>query len=151
MCLEPRGSFSNDSLSRQTINTNDSSSSPSPSFFSFLPQLLFHPLVSTSQTPVSLCLHLSFPLCLHTVPTSPPLCLAPESWHTGGCRCVTRQLTPPTPLQSMCITAKHNGELCECHQYAAEGDVVTLQTTWSINLHTFWGYNQWLFLSFFSS
>ncbi len=37
-----------------------------------------------------LCLYLFFPLRLHTVPTSPPLCLAPESWHTRGCHCVTR-------------------------------------------------------------
>lgn len=46
------------------------------------------------------------------------------------------QLTPPTPLQSMCITAKHNGEPCECHQYAARGDVVTPQTKWFSKWHT---------------
>lgn len=91
-CPEPRGSFSNGSLSRQTINTNDSSS-PSPSFFPPFPVTdtrFFTHLSSPHRWPISLCLHLSFTRCLHTVPTSPPLCLAPESWHTLRCRRVTR-------------------------------------------------------------
>lgn len=133
-CPEPRGSFSNGSLSRQTINTNDSSS-PSPSFFPpFLSQTL-----AFSPT----CLRLTggpflyaFIFLLPAVFTLyPPLLLS--VWHQRagtlwGVVVWRGQLTPPTPLQSMCITIKHNGKPCECHQYA-RGDVVILQTIWSIN------------------
>lgn len=88
---------------------------------------------------ISLCFHLYFPLLSshHALPSfsssscsSSSLCLAPENWHARGRRCVMQaSLTPPTPSQSMSITAKCNGEPCECHQYVTRGDVVTLQTT----------------------
>lgn len=80
-----------------------------------------HPLVCTS---VSLRLHPS-------PPTSHSSHLL-SVWHQRvgtleGVVVWRGQLTPPTPLQSMCITVKHNGEPCEYHQYVARRDVVTLQ------------------------
>jgi len=110
---------------------------PSSSLRCFLSCFFTH-LSFTLRQPVSLRLHLYFPLfsSQHTHPSSSLSyslllpCLAPERWHSRGSRCVMRaSLTPPTPLQSMCITAKCNGEPCESHQYVTRGDVVILQMT----------------------
>ncbi len=110
---------------------------------SFLPQtlslLLFHPLVSTSQaacffTPSSF----FSPLSSHHTHLFSSLSYSRllSVWHqrTGTLEGVVvwrGQLTPPKPLQSTCITAKHNGEPCKWHQYVARGGVVTPQTDWS--------------------
>lgn len=110
-----------------------SSSPPSDA----LSLLLFHPRVSTSQTA---CFFMPSSFLSPSVFTPYPTLLL-SVWHQRagtleGVVVWRGQLTPPTPLQSMCITAKHNGEPCECHQYAARGDVVTPQIKWFSKWHT---------------
>lgn len=134
-CRRPglRGSFSNDSLSRDTMSSKDSS------FLSPLPpsDTLSDAFVSTSQTA---CFFM--PSSFLSPPSSHRSHLSSSSssvWHQRagkleGVVVWRGQLTPPTPLQRMCIVAKRNGKPCECHQYVARGDVVTLQNTRSVSL-----------------
>lgn len=95
----------------------------------------FAPIASKVSPPphrrrVSLCLHLSFLLSLHTVPTSSSLPGTRDLAHLRVLLCDAGS----RHLRRHCrACVSHNGEPYECHQYVARRDIVTLQTPWSTN------------------